>query len=235
MRPVNKLLSELSDKAYARVGPKLEHVQLDRKQVLYRPHDRIDRVYFPENAVVALMTVMEDGSTLETATVGFEGASWISAQIGAESMPCQTIVIIEGLAHTIAVEELAREVAENEHFSELLTQYSHALLIHSMRMTGCTGLHSLQQRCARWILTTLDRVSEERFVVTHEFLAMLLGCRRPSLSLVIEDFKRRGVLADTRSGITVNNRDALLEVSCECYGIIKDNYEQVGRRGLTNQ
>jgi CRP-like cAMP-binding protein len=233
MRPGNKLLRELNNPAYARIAPALTQVELVAKQVLYHPNDRIDRVYFPENSVVALMTVMEDGSTLETATVGYEGASWISAHIGAESMPCQTIVIIGGVAHTIGVEDLAREVAENDHFSELLTQYSHALLIHSMRMTGCTGIHSLHQRCARWILTTLDRVGQDRFVVTHEFLSMLLGCRRPSLSVVIEDFKRRGMLADTLRGITVTDRDALLATACECYGIIKHNYDQVGKRGLT--
>ena len=118
---------------------------------------------------------------------------------------------------------------ENEHLADVLTKYSHALLIHSLRMTGCTGLHPLDQRCARWMLTTLDRVSTDRFSVTHEFLSMLLGCSRPSVSLVIENFQHRGMLRVERGRIIVTDRDALLKASCECYEIIKDNYLHVGK------
>jgi CRP-like cAMP-binding protein len=120
-------------------------------------------------------------------------------------------------------------MTENQHFRDLLTQYSHALLIHSMRMTGCTGLHSLSQRCARWILTTLDRVPENRFSVTHEFLAMLLGSSRPSVSVVIEDFQTRGILKVERGALVIDQRERLLPQSCDCYQVIKDNYKAVGR------
>ena len=160
------------------------------KQVLYKPNQSIDEVYFPENSVICLMTVMANGDPLETGTVGLEGASWISASI----------------------DDLDVEMRENEHFRDLLTQYSHALLIHSMRMIGCTGLHSLHQRCARWILTTLDRVSEDRFSVTHEFLAMLLGVSRPSVSVVIEDFQKKGILRAERGGLVIGSREELLRV-----------------------
>lgn len=121
---------------------------------------------------------MVDGETLETSTVGLEGASWISASIGAPSMPCETIVAIGGDAQALDIDDLDLEMRENEPFRDVLTQYSHALLIHSMRMTGCTGLHALEQRCARWILRILDRVAADRFSITHEFLAMLLGASR---------------------------------------------------------
>jgi CRP-like cAMP-binding protein len=110
-----------------------------------------------------------------------------------------------------------------------LTQYSHALLIHSLRMTGCTGLHSLAQRCARWILTTLDRVPQERFCVTHEFVAMLLGAHRPTISTVIESFEQSGILTKTRREIRATDRPGLLRHTCDCYAVIKANYEQVGR------
>jgi CRP-like cAMP-binding protein len=118
---------------------------------------------------------------------------------------------------------------ENHQFRDVLTRYSHALLIHSMRMTGCTGLHTLPQRCARWILTTLDRVSADRFSMTHEFLAMLLGASRPAVSSAIEDFERRGMLRTERGRLLVGDRDRLLDVSCDCYAVIKSNYAQVGR------
>ena len=118
---------------------------------------------------------------------------------------------------------------ENAPFRDILTQYSHALLIHSMRMTGCTGLHTLEQRCSRWILTTLDRVSEDRFSITHEFLAMLLGASRPSVSAVIEDFQRQGMLKIHRGSVVIGERDRLVGVACDCYEVIRRNYEQVGR------
>ena len=227
--PLNKLLRSLRSDAYQRLKPKLTHVTLRVKEVLYKPNQPIHQVYFPENSVICLMTVMRNGDTLETGTVGLEGASWISASIGAPSMPCETIVAIGGDALVLSIDDLDVEMKENEHFRDLLTQYSHALLIHSMRMIGCTGLHTLPQRCARWILTTLDRVSEDRFSVTHEFLGMLLGASRPSVSLVIEDFQKKGILRAERGGLVVGSRDGLLRVSCDCYQVIKDNYEQVGR------
>jgi CRP-like cAMP-binding protein len=118
---------------------------------------------------------------------------------------------------------------ENEPFRDLLTQYSHALLIHSMRLTGCTGLHSLEQRCARWVLTTLDRVQENRFSITHEFLGMLLGASRPSVSVTIEQFTKRGALRIERGRIVLAERSRLVSASCDCYEVIKRNYEQVGR------
>jgi len=229
-RSPNRLLKSLDAPAYERIRHKLRAVTLKAKQVLYRPNEPIHEVYFPETSVICQMAVMSDGATLETATVGHEGASWISASIGAPSMPCETIVVIGGQACALSIDDLDDEMRENEPFRDLLTQYSHALLIHSLRMTGCTGLHSLPQRCARWILTTLDRVPENRFSVTHEFLAMLLGANRSSVSLVIEDFEARGLLKTTRGRLVVGNRPGLVGTACDCYDVIKQNYEQVGHR-----
>jgi hypothetical protein len=228
-RPANKLLRLLKPPAFQRLAPKLKLESLHARQVLYKPNQPIHTIYFPDTAVICQMTVMVNGETLETGTVGLEGASWISASIGAPSMPCETIVAIGGAAHALDIDDLDLEMRENEAFRDVLTQYSHALLIHSMRMTGCTGLHTLEQRCARWILTTLDRVSADRFSITHEFLAMLLGASRPSVSVVIEDFHRRGMLRVERGRVLLGDRDRLLVASCDCYEVIKRNYEQVGR------
>jgi hypothetical protein len=228
-RPANKLLRLLEGPAFLRLAPKLKPAKLRARQILYRPEEPIHTIFFPDNAVICQMTVMPDGGTLETGTVGLEGASWISASIGAPSMPCETIVAIGGDAHALDIHDLDLEMRENEQFRDVLTQYSHALLIHSMRMTGCTGLHSLEQRCARWILTTLDRVSEDRFSITHEFLAMLLGASRPSVSVVVEDFQRNGMLKLQRGRVLIGDRKQLISVACDCYEVIRRNYEMVGR------
>jgi CRP-like cAMP-binding protein len=236
-RPANKLLRLLEPSAYRRLAPKLELRTLRAKQILYRSYEPIHSIYFPENAVICQMTLMPDGRTIETATVGMEGASWICASIDAPSMPCETIVTIGGSALVLSINDLDEELGVNEPFRHVLTQYSHALLIHSMRMTGCAGLHTLEERCARWILTTLDRVSEDRFSITHEFLAMLLGARRPSVSIVVEEFQRHGMLKLERGRILIGDRDRLATVACECYDVVRRHYDHVGqsmsmRRGL---
>src|SRR5687767_1363064 len=136
-RPVNKILRLLAPAAYQRIAPKLKPMTLHAKDVLYQPNQPIHTVYFPENAVICQMAVMKNGDTLETATVGMEGASWISASIGAPSMPCETIVAIGGKALVLKIDDLDQEMQENEHFRDLLTQYSHALLIHKIGRASC--------------------------------------------------------------------------------------------------
>lgn len=225
--PANELLRSLTGEAYARIAPKLRPVDLSARETVYKPNQPIKEVYFPETSVICLMATMANGDTLETSTVGREGAFWISATVGALSMPCETVVAVGGRALALGVCDLDEETRQNEQFRDRLTRYSHALLIHSIRMTGCTGLHSLSQRCARWMLTTLDRVAENRFSVTHEFLAMLLGARRPSVSLVLEDFAKRGVIRVERGRVLSADRQKLQQISCECYGAIKDTYSQI--------
>jgi hypothetical protein len=126
-RPANKLLSLLESKAFDRVAPKLKPVSLASRQVLYRPNESIHAIYFPESAVIVQLSVMINGDTIETATVGREGASWISASIGAPSMPCETLVAIGGHAHTLDIDDLDREMQENEHFRIC----SHSIPMHS--------------------------------------------------------------------------------------------------------
>ena len=228
-RSVNQLLNSLKPDAFERVEKTLRRVTLRPKDVVYKPNQPIDHVLFPETAVVCLMTVMSNGDTIEAATVGREGASWISASVGAPSMPCETIVVIEGTALKLPIADLDRELKENGHFRDVLTEYSHALLIASMRTSACNGLHGLQERCARWILMTLDRVDAERFAVTKEFLAQLLGTNRPTVSVLVSVLEKAGILNVEGREVTLADRDRLKEAACECYDIIRRNYEAVGR------
>jgi CRP-like cAMP-binding protein len=223
----NKLLNALEPGAFDRMAKKLTRVKLRPKQVVYRPNEPIDHVLFPENAVLCLMTLMSNGDTIEAATVGREGASWISAAAGAPSMPCETIVVIEGTALRLPIADLDRELKDNDHFLDVLTQYSHALLIASMRTSACNGLHGLQERCARWILMTLDRVGADRFAVTKEFLAQLLGTSRPTASVLVSTLERAGILNVDGRWVTVADRNRLKEAACECYDIIRKTYDLV--------
>jgi CRP-like cAMP-binding protein len=228
-RLLNGLLNSLGPDAFERLAKRLTRVKLRPKQVVYKPNEPINYVLFPENAVLCLMTVMSNGDTIEAATVGREGASWISASVGAPSMPCETIVVIEGTALKLAIGDLDRELKENGHFRNVLTEYSHALLIASMRTSACNGLHGLQERCARWILMTLDRVDSDGFTVTKEFLAQLLGTNRPTVSVLVSVLEKAGILNVKGRWVTVANRNRLKEAACECYDVIRKNYEAVDR------
>jgi CRP-like cAMP-binding protein len=225
----NHLLNSLKPAAFERVAKKLKRVTLRQKEVLYKPNQPIDHVFFPENTVLCLMTVMANGDTIEAATVGREGASWISASVGAPSMPCETIVAIEGTALRLSTGDLEEELDENEAFRNVLTEYSHALLIASMRTSACNGLHGLQERCARWILTTVDRVGSDRFGVTKDFLAQLLGTNRPTASVMVSVLEKAGILSVEGRWVTVADRNRLKEAACECYEVIRKHYEVVGK------
>ena len=227
-RSANRLLNALELPAFERVARKLTRVKLRPREVVYKPNESIDFVLFPENTVLCLLALMSNGDTIEAATVGREGASWISASVGAPSMPCETIAVVEGTALKLAIGDLDRELKENGHFRDVLTEYSHALLIASMRTSACNGLHGLQERCARWILMTLDRTDTDKFHVTKEFLAQLLGTNRPTVSLLVSVFEKAGILKVEGRRVTLKDRRRLTEAACECYEIIRENYDQVG-------
>jgi CRP-like cAMP-binding protein len=225
----NQLLDSLEPSAFERVAKNLRRVKLRQTEIVYKPNESIEFVLFPENSILSLMTLMSNGDTIEAATVGHEGASWISASVGAPSMPCETIVVIEGTALKLPIGDLDRELKENGHFRDVLTEYSHALLIASMRTSACHGLHGLQERCARWILMTLDRVDADRFAVTKEFLAQLLGTNRPTASVLVSVLEKAGILNVEGRWVTVADRDRLKDASCECYDVILKHYQAVGR------
>ena len=227
-KTANQLLSALKPSDFSQVAKRLTRVQLRPKQIVYKPNAPLDYIYFPEDTVLCLLTLMSNGDSIEAATVGREGASWISASVGARSMPCETIAVHEGTALKLAVEDLDREIKENRPFRDVLTEYSHALLIASMRTSACNGLHRLQERCARWILTTLDRVDGDHFFVTKEFLGQLLGSSRPMISVTVATFEKAGILNVKGRRVTVANRKRLKDASCECYDVIRHHYLKVG-------
>jgi CRP-like cAMP-binding protein len=223
----NKLLAKLDPAAIKRLRGKANLTKLEPKQVLYRPEQKVREIYFPENAVICMLTVMENGETIESCTVGREGATWISASLHAPTMPCETIAVIGGDAYRIDVDTIEKELRQNGAFHDAVTSYAHALLIQCLRSAACNGLHSLQQRAARWILTTVDRTDVNSFAITHEFLSSLLGSTRSSVSLVVEALDKAGAIEIHRGTIKVADTAKLRKVVCECYEIIRRNHERI--------
>ncbi len=228
--PSNRLLACLDEGTKRRWEPLLKLTQLDPQQVLYRPDQRISHIYFPATAVLCMLTVMEDGHTIESATVGNEGASWISASFGSPSMPCQTMVAVGGTAYAIHAKHVEQETQRNGIFHNALSEYSHTLLISSLRTGACNALHTVTQRCARWMLITLDRTVKERFAITQEYLASLLGCNRPALTQILGELERAGGIHNARGVIEIIDRAKLEKSTCECYRLIRGQFENLRAR-----
>jgi CRP-like cAMP-binding protein len=219
---LNRLLSSLDRAGCTRFSPHVRRVELKSKQVLYRPDQRIDEIYFPETCVIAMFTVMRNGATIESATVGREGASWISASFQSPTMPCQTIVAMPGHASVVPTRVVEHEIRENGEFHDVLSHYAHTLLIQTLRSAACNALHTMEQRCCRWMLMTLDRIDIDRFVITHDFLASLLGVQRTGISQLVERLASHGVIESGRGEIRVADRNKLQSLSCECYEMMKE-------------
>ncbi len=221
----NLLLRRLDIDGVGRWGPVLRRITLEPQQVLYQPGQRISEIYFPETAVLCMLTFMENGHTIESATVGSEGASWVSASLGEPSMPCQTMASLGGIAHVINARHVEEESRRNGVFHNILVEYSHVLLIASLRTGACNALHSVTQRCARWFLTALDRTDGEHFAITQEFLASLLGCNRPALTHILGELERLGGIRNRRGFVEVTSREALEQSACECYKLLYANFK----------
>jgi CRP-like cAMP-binding protein len=226
----NHLLRHLDSEGIKRLQPRLTPTQLHSQDIIYHPGQRITDIYFPETAVLCMMTIMEDGRSVESATVGSEGASWVSASYGSPPMPCQTMVSVGGMARRISAEHVEDEIKRNGVFHNLLSEYSHTLLISSLRTGACNTLHTVTQRCARWMLTTLDRTNQERFGITHDFLAGLLGCSRPTLTAILGELESAGGIQTSRGIIDVVDRKRLEQSVCECYALVHQAFVDLRAR-----
>jgi CRP-like cAMP-binding protein len=226
----NDLLQRLNTEGMQRLRSHLKPVVLRAEEVLYQAGDRISHIYFPNTAVLCMLTIMKDGRSVESATVGHEGASWVSASLGTPTMPCQTMVAVAGTAHRIATKYVEEEIRQNGIFHDLLSEYAHALLISSLRTGACNTLHSLAERSARWLLVALDRTCGSEFVITHEFMAALLGCSRTSLTTVLGELEQAGAIHTRKGRIELVDRKSLEKCSCECYQTIRENFEELRAR-----
>jgi CRP-like cAMP-binding protein len=226
----NGLLGRLSPEAFHHLLPALTPVTLEAEEVLYKPDQQISDIYFPDTAVLCMLTIMEDARSIEAATVGNEGASWVSASVGTPTMPCQTMVAVSGRAFKIPAKRVEEELRRNGLFHNLVSEYAHALLISSLRTGACNALHSHTQRAARWMLTTLDRTSNERFRITQDFMASLLGCTRTTLNGILFEFEKSGAVQNRRGSIEILDRSLLQNFACECYETIRHTYMDLARR-----
>jgi CRP-like cAMP-binding protein len=223
----NALLAHLSSETIADFSRHLELVQFDVKLVLYEPGQRMQYAYFPETGMVSVVSNMDDGRSIEVGTIGREGMAGATILLTTNTAPYQYYIQIAGNGYRIKAALLKVEVEQKPELRTLLFHYQAAFLMQTMQAAACNGLHSIQQRCCRWILMSQDRVDSETVPLTHEFLGLMLGVRRASVSEVLQPLQTRGWIRSQRGHIAVLNRKGLETGSCECYRLIAKQYADV--------
>jgi CRP-like cAMP-binding protein len=205
----------------------MERVTLSQGEVVYDVGDHIDYVYFPETAVFSMLCTMEDGATVEVGPVGREGLVGLNIFFGADTTPTQLIVHVSGTAMRTGAEAFRRELrSEKSAMSHLLFRYTQMLLAMTGQASACNKLHSMEQHLARWLLMMHDYTGDE-LLLTHELIALTLGVRRAGISGVSMQFKEAGLIDYRRGHIKILDRGGLEARACECYRVIREEYERL--------
>jgi len=223
----NGLLRRLPGNTSERLFKSMQRVSLEPKNVLYEAHGSIKHCYFPIDCMLSAVTVMQDGSAIEVATVGNEGAVGLPTFLGADTSPNRVFVQIAGDALRIESAVLKEEAKRDGPLGDLLARYSVAFLVQVSQSVACNGLHPLEKRCCRWLLMTHDRLPSDEVPLTHEFLAIMLGVRRAGVGEVLQSLKEAGLIRYTRGNITVLDRSGLESKACECYQTVTHEYQRL--------
>ncbi len=221
----NRVLRGLSKEARAELWPHLERVAMHRGHVYNSVNTRIEYLYFVERGMVSLVKVMRDGRTIEIGAIGIEGVADPSAIFDAERAILESIVQIPGEALRIERNVLAQKMMHNGEILHAMRRYAAVALNQLLQTAACNCLHSIDQRACRWLLIAHDSALADSFPLTQEFLAMMLGVQRASVSLAAQELHRSGLIDYCRGRVTIVDRAGLERAVCECYGTLR---EQLG-------
>jgi CRP-like cAMP-binding protein len=222
----NRLLSLLSADDYHALAPHLETVDVNLKQVVGERDHPISYIYFPCTAVLSVLAYMADGQVAAVGTIGNEGFYGIDVLMGGDLAIETTICQISGKALRLPATHFRDAIEGNTPLRRVTERYLQAYLSLVSQSVACNRLHHIEARFARWILMTHDRVLGDDFYLTQEFLAAMLGVHRPRVSLVAGSFQQAGMIRYNRGHMTILKREALEEMTCECYGIVKTQFER---------
>lgn len=223
----NRLLSSLAPEYRERLLAHLRPVDLPLKRVLYEANVPISAVYFPLSGVVSLVSSMQQGAIVEIATVGNEGLIGVPVLLGATSAPISAFVQVPGEGLCMDADAFRAMLQQDGRLRDLLGRYTQGLFTQIAQSAACNRLHPVEERCARWLLMTHDRVAGDQFLLTQEFLGQMLGARRQAVSAVASILQRADYIRYVRGVITVVDRAGLEAAACECYRIIRDEYDRL--------
>jgi len=222
----NHLLAALPPEEWKRWKPQLEPVTMPLGEVLYESGAVLTHVYFPTTAIVSLLYVLEDGASAEIAVVGNEGVVGISLFMGGESTPSRAVVQSAGTGFRLKAQALKEEFPRPP-VLHLLLRYTQALITQMSQTAVCNRHHSLDQQLCRWLLLSLDRLQGDELVMTQELISNMLGVRREGVTGSALKLQKAGLIRYARGRITVVDRDGIEKRSCECYAVVRKEYDRL--------
>jgi CRP-like cAMP-binding protein len=221
------ILTFLPPEELEHMRPKLQPVELDQGQILYDAKVPVDHVYFLDQGMISVVSIMKNGDSIEVGTIGTEGMAGMSILLGVEAVPYRHVVQVPGRARRMSANTLTAELNQNATLRTILNRYHAAFNTQVMQGMACNGLHSVIQRCCRWLLTTQDRLGSQELNITHEFLAQMLGVRRASVTEVLRPLQNEGMIRASRGKVFILDPKRLANASCECYGVIRSEYQRL--------
>ena len=223
----NQLLAALQEADWQRLQPHLEPVEMPLGQVLYESGRPMSHVYFPTTAIVSLLYVMENGASAEIAVVGYEGVVGITLFMGGGTTPSRGVVQSAGMGVRLSAQRIKDEFNRSGPVMHLLLRYTQALIAQMVQTAACNRHHSLDQQLCRWLLLSLDRLPGNELVMTQELIANMLGVRREGVTEAALKLQAAGLIRYARGRITVLDRKGLELRTCECYGVVKHEYDRL--------
>ncbi|MFZ3265558.1 MAG: Crp/Fnr family transcriptional regulator [Terriglobales bacterium] len=221
-KPVgNKILLSISDSDYRSLRPHLEYVRLPNHLVIHEAGGKLKFAYFPNRGMISLVVVMKNGKTAEAGIVGNEGFTGTLAAVGLSRSTLQAVIQITGDGFRVEVGALQKALESAPHLQLMLSRYAAIRGMQVAQTAACNRLHDIEQRLARWLLMTQDRVDSGSLPITHDFLATMLGTDRPTVSLAAGVLQRKKVIEYARGAVKIVNRKKLEDSACECYGVIR--------------
>ena len=221
----NHILSRLPREDHERLRPHLEPVELRHGQILHEAGEIMEYVYFPRNAMVSLISHTAGGESVEVGVVGFEGMAGVSAVLGVDRSPHEAMVQIPDGGMRMPMRVLREEFKRAGALHDLLLRYTQGLLVQTSQIAACNRLHSVAERLARWLLMSYDRCVCEELPFTHEFLALMLGVRRAGVTEAAIILQTEGYINYRRGHIKIIDREGLEDFSCDCYEIVKTEFD----------
>jgi CRP-like cAMP-binding protein len=223
----NRLLRALPLEEYERLLLQLTPTRLRLRQVLIEPDEPITHVYFPREGVASMIATEQEGGAIEVGTIGNDGLVGLPVLHGADRMPYRVFIQVEGDGWRLSADAFRRVVEERPVVRRLFLRFAQYFSDSLAQSVACNRLHTLEERCARWLLMTHDRVHEQDFELTHEFLALMLGVRRAGVTVAMGALQSAGVLRYTRGRVQVLDRPLLEESSCGCYHVTRTAFERL--------
>ena len=223
----NRLLSALPSEDRALLTPHLSPVDLEKGRLLYDPGDLIDQVYLPHDCVISLMTLMENGAAIESATIGREGALGLMAAVAPRQSLSRAIVQVPGSALRISANALHDVWKRSAALRDLVDRHNEALFGHAIQSVACNALHAVEARFCRWLLSCHDRIDSHTISLTQEFLADMLGVQRTTVTAVAGSLQSKGLIRYRRGVVDILDRAGLEAITCECYAAVRRGYERL--------